>query len=160
MLLNAGVAARAIDLYGFGSYWDKGDADGKWGAGIGLSLPLFSEHLRIDGRVYSFEDSSLGKDDELTLIPVDVGVQIHLFPDADFNPYALAGVSFIYADADRTDVDSSLGGYLGGGIEWAPVPVIKLFGEVVYRAHELDGGNNGDLDVSGMTGNVGLKVNF
>ena len=160
MVLFAGAPAMAIDLYGFGSYWDKGDADGKWGYGIGLSLPVLTEHIRLDGRVYFFEDSTLGRNDELTLIPFDLGAQVHLAPDAAFNPYALGGVSFIYAGADRSDVDSSLGAYLGGGLEWAPFSIVKLYGEVVYRFQELDGGNDGDIDVSGYTGNVGVKIYF
>jgi len=160
VFLGTGSPAMAIDLYGFGSYWDKGDADGKSGFGIGLSLPLLTEHLRLDGRVYFIENSTLGEDDDLTLIPIDLGVQLHLMPDASLNPYALCGLSFIYADADRTDVDSSFGSYLGGGLEWAPLPIIKLFGEAVYRFQELDGGRGGDLDVSGMTGNVGVKIYF
>lgn len=160
MLLLTGSPAMAIDLYGFGSYWDKGDADGKWGAGIGLSLPLLTEHIRLDGRVYFFENSTLGKDDELTMIPVDLGVQVHLSPDAELNPYAVGGVSFIYADADRSDVDSSFGGYLGGGLEWAPFTMIRLYGEAVYRFQELEGGRGDDIDVSGMTGNVGARISF
>jgi hypothetical protein len=157
---GTGSPAPAIDLYGFGSYWDKGDAEGTWGAGIGMGLPLMTDHIRLDGRVYFFENSTLGKDDELTLIPVDLGVQVHLLPDAEFNPYALAGVSFIYADADRSDVDSSVGSYLGGGIEWAPFTLIRLYGEAVYRFQELDGGRGDDIDVSGMTGNVGARILF
>ena len=52
--------ASAIDLYGYGSYWSKQDADGSWGAGVGLALPLFTEHLRLDGRAHFFSDSDAG----------------------------------------------------------------------------------------------------
>jgi hypothetical protein len=160
LILLAGAPATAVDLYGFGSYWDKGDAEGTWGTGVGLSLPLLTDHLRLDGRIYFFENSTLGKDDELTLVPVDLGVQVHLAPDAALNPYALGGVSFIYADADRSDVDSSCGGYLGGGLEWSPLSILKLYGEVAYRFQELAGGRGDDIDVSGYTGNLGVKINF
>lgn len=160
LVMLAGTPAMALDLYGFGSYWDKGDADGTWGSGIGLALPLFTDHLRLDSRLYFSEDSDLGRDDDLTMIPVDLGVQLHLLPDAPLNPYALGGLSYIYADADRSDVDSSFGGYLGGGLEWEPFPIVKLFGEVVYRAQELDGGRGDHIDVSGYTGNVGMKITF
>jgi len=160
VLLFAGSPAKAIDLYGFGSYWDKGDAEGQWGYGLGLSVPLFTDHVRLDGRVYFYDDSTLSDNDELTLIPFDLGVQVHLLPDATFNPYALAGVSYVYADADRRDVDSSLGGYLGGGLEWSPLTMIKLYGELVYRFQELDGGRAGDLDLDGISGNAGVKFTF
>lgn len=160
MILFSSSPLLAIDLYGFGSYWDKGDAEGTWGFGIGLSLPIFTEHIRLDSRVYFFENSTLGRNDELTVIPFDLGVQMHLLPGATLNPYAVGGVSFIYADADRSDVDSSFGSYLGGGLEWEPLSFIKLYGEVVYRFQKLDGGYAGDLDVSGYTGNVGMKIYF
>lgn len=158
--LLAASPALALDIYGFASYWDKGDADGKAGFGLGVGMPIFTDHLRLDGRVYFIEDSTIDRNDELTMIPFDVGLQAHLMPGMNFDPYALAGVSFIYADADRSDVDSSLGGYLGGGLQWAPFPVVTLFGELVYRFQELDGGRGSEIDVSGMTGNVGLRFSF
>ena len=160
LFLSTCSPAMAIDLYGFGSYWDVGEAEGTWGAGIGLSLPLFTEHIKLDGRIYFFENSTLGRNDKLTLIPFDLGVQVHLMPGAELNPYALGGLSFIYADDDRTDVDSSFGGYLGGGLEWTPFSIIKLYGEMMYRFQELEGGRGDNIDVSGMTGNVGVKIYF
>ena len=161
--LLSGSPALAFDIYGFGSYWDKDETDGQWGGGVGLSLPLFTEHIRLDGKAYFFENSTLGEDDELTLFPTDLGIQVHLFPDSMFDPYALGGVSYIYADADRIDVGSDYGSYVGGGLEWDifSTKTLKLFGEVVYRFHELEiEGGDDDIDVSGITGNVGLKIHF
>lgn len=160
MILLAGSPAKSMDLYGFGSYWDKGDADGKAGVGIGLGTPFLSEHLHLDGRIHFIEKSELAPGDKLTLIPIDLGAQGHLMPGSALDPYVLAGLSFIYADAERTDVDSSFGTYLGGGVEWTPLPIVRLFGEAVYRFQELDGGRGGDVDVSGLTGNVGVRVSF
>jgi hypothetical protein len=161
MALLAGSPAMAIDLYGFASYWDKKDLDGKWGGGVGLSLPLLTKHLKLDGRVYFFENSSLGRNDSLTLIPIDLGLQVHLLPNGTLNPYALGGITYMYADADRVDVDSGFGGYFGGGLEWAfPSSVLKLFGEVVYRYQDLDADALDDLDISGVVGNIGLKLHF
>lgn len=159
-LLLAAAPAGAVDLYGFGSYWDKGDAEGSWGYGIGLSAPLLFEQLKLDGRVTFYDDSPWGPHDELTLIPFDLGLQACLFPSASLAPYALAGLSYIYADAERTDVDSSFGGYLGGGLEWAPVSFLSLHGEVVYRMQEVDRGRGGNIDVSGITANLGVRLSF
>lgn len=160
LILLAGAPAGAVDLYGFASYWDKGDVEGRWGYGIGLRAPLLFEQLKLDGRVAFYDDSPLGRHDELTLIPFDLGVQALLFPSATLAPYALAGFSFLYADADRTDVDSSFGGYLGGGLEWAPVSFLSLHGEVVYRMQEVDRGRGDDIDLSGITANLGVKLSF
>ena len=158
----AGVVppAQAVDLYGFASYWDKGDVRGKGGFGIGIGTPVYSEHLRLDGRIYIIGQSSLGPGDDLTMVPFDFGLQLHLMPHADLDPYAMAGVSYIYADADRSDVDSSFGAYFGAGIEWAPVSFLRVFGEGIYRAQELNGRQGSSIDVSGLTCNVGLKFSF
>jgi len=153
--------ALALDLYGFGSYWEKKDADGQWGAGAGLSIPLFTEHFKLDGRAYYFEKSTVGEDGEIRLIPFDLGLQLHLFPNGVLNPYALGGITYVYADSDRFDVDSDFGGYIGGGLEWAiPSSIVKIFGEALYRYNQIDVSDFDDLDVSGFTGNVGLKLNF
>jgi glycosyltransferase involved in cell wall biosynthesis len=135
-------------------------APGRWVPRLRTGMPLFTEHIKLDGRIYFFENSTLGRNDKLTLIPFDLGVQVHLMPGAELNPYALGGLSFIYADDDRTDVDSSFGGYLGGGLEWTPFSIIKLYGEMMYRFQELEGGRGDNIDVSGMTGNVGVKIYF
>ena len=159
-ILFCSSKAMAIDLYGFGSYWDKEDADGTWGGGIGLSLPFITERLRIDGRAYFFENDDLGNDNDLSVTPFDLGLQVHILPNATLDPYLLGGISYIYADSDRIDVDSGFGGYLGFGLDWAiGSPIIKIFGEIIYRASELDS-EFSDIDVSGMTGNIGLKIHL
>ena len=153
--------AMALDIYGFGSYWDKKDADGSWGAGLGLSLPLFTEHLRIDGRLYFFQDSDLGARDSLSLTPVDLGLQVHFMPASKIDPYLLGGLSYIFADADYIDVDSTFGGYVGGGLEWAlGTSFFKLFGEIIYRFDTLDTNGPADVDIGGVNANVGLKIHF
>jgi len=152
--------AMAIDLYGFGSYWDKEDAEGTWGGGLGISLPFITERLRIDGRAYFFENSDLGDRVDLSVTPFDLGLQIHILPNATLDPYLLGGISYIYADADRISVDSSFGGYLGFGLDWAiGSPLIKIFGEILYRASELESSFD-DIDVSGITTNIGLKIHL
>ena len=161
LLITITTPAAALDLYGFGSYWDKNDVEGSWGAGLGASLPLFIDFIRLDGRIYFFENSDLDTDDSLTLVPVDLGLQAHLFPDADIDPYGLAGISFLYADADKIDVDSTFGAYVGAGIDVKlGFPFFKLFGEVIYRFSDIDTALRDDVDVSGFTANVGLKFNF
>ncbi len=160
-ILFCSSQAMAIDLYAFGSYWDKEDVDGTWGGGIGLSLPFITERLRIDGRVYFFDDNDLGNNNDLSITPFDLGLQIHILPNATLDPYLLGGISYIYVDSDWIDVDSSFGGYLGLGLDWTiGTPLIKIFGEVLYRASELDSNFGDDIDVGGFTGNIGLKIHL
>lgn len=160
LLLFSITPAKAIDVYGFSSYWDKGDADGKWGMGLGASLPVFTDFLLLDSRIAFYSDSNFDHNDDLTVMPIDLGVQVHILPGSALDPYATAGVTFIYADADHSDVDSSFGTYLGGGLTWDPFSFVQFFGEVIYRFQELDGGRGEYLDVSGYTGNAGVRFSF
>lgn len=161
LVVLGGSRAFAIDLYGFGSYWDQDDTDGTWGGGIGLSLPLFTEHLRLDGRAYLFEDNEIGHDGDLSITPFDLGLQVHILPSATVDPYILGGISYIYVDSNRFEVDSTVSGYLGLGLDVdLGIPLIKLFGEALYRSAELDRKFGEDIDASGFTGNVGLKLHF
>lgn len=155
--------ASAIDVYAFGSYWEKSDSDdGDWGAGIGLSLPILTEMLRIDGRVYLFEDSEARQNDKVSITPFDLGLQVHFLPAGKVDPYLLGGVSYLYVDSDSFDydIDSNFGGYLGGGLEFEIFALIKLFGELTYRFSELDSDSGEDFDPSGFNGNIGLKLHF
>lgn len=162
VLLLPAQTLYALDLFANGSYWEKDDADGTWGIGLGAALPLFSEHLRLDGRFYLFESTDAGEDD-LDLIPLDFGLQIHILPDKELDPYILGGISYIYADADRSDVDSEFGGYLGAGLDFQLTSNLKLFGELLYRSAEVTsefGKFDEDIDISGFTANTGLKIHF
>ncbi len=155
--------ASAIDLYGYGSYWSKQDADGSWGAGVGLAIPLFTEHLRLDGRAHFFSDSDTGiVYENVTMVPFDLGLQLHILPYGNVDPYLLGGVSYIYVDnSSEVDLDSKFSGYIGAGLD---VPLgtrsIKFFGEALYRFAELDGILEENIDVGGFTGNVGIKFHL
>lgn len=162
-ILFCGSNATAIDLYGYGSYWGKQDADGSWGAGVGLAIPLFTEHLRLDGRAHFFSDSDAGIIyKNVTLIPFDLGLQVHILPYGKVDPYVLGGVSYIYVDnSSEVDLDSRFSGYIGAGLDVSlGTSLVKLFGEAIYRFAELDGLLEESIDVGGFTGNVGLKIHF
>jgi opacity protein-like surface antigen len=159
-LLSCSSQAMAIDVYGFGSYWEKGDVDGTWGTGIGVSLPFIIDALRIDGRAHYFEDSDYGRG-EVTVTPFDLGAQLHLMPDGAFDPYVLGGISYNYVDAKDLNLDSTFGGYLGAGVDMElGSSFLKLFGEVMYRFSDIDNIDGDNLDASGMSANVGLKFHF
>ena len=114
----------------------------------------------MDGRAYFFQNSDLGTD-ELKLMPFDLGLQVHILQDGTLDPYLLGGVSYVYADADLIDVDSNISGYIGAGLDWTLGDTFfKIFGEVLYRANKIETNFSEDIDVSGVTGNIGLKLHF
>lgn len=155
--------AFALDLYGYGSYWGKQDADGSWGVGVGLAIPLLTEHLRLDGRAHFFSDSDAGiVYENITMIPFDLGLQVHILPYGRIDPYLLGGVSYIYVDnSSDAELDSKFSGYIGAGLDISlGTSLLKLFGEAVYRFAELDSILDEKIDVGGFTGNVGIKIHF
>ena len=82
-------------------------------------------------------------------------------PAAKLDPYILGGVSYIYVDSNRIGVDSDFGAYIGGGLELAMIEsILKLFGEIVYRTSTLDTRFDTNIDVSGTTANIGIKLHF
>jgi hypothetical protein len=162
-IVFCGSNASALDLYGYGSYWGKQDADGSWGAGVGLAIPLFTERLRLDGRAHFFSDSDAGIIyEDVTLIPFDLGLQVHILPYSKVDPYILGGASYIYVDnSSEVDLDSRFSGYIGAGLDVSlGTSLVKLFGEAIYRFAELDGLLEENIDVGGFTGNVGIKFHF
>ena len=159
-LLCCSSPAMAVDVYGFGSYWEKGDIDGTWGAGVGVSLPIIIDNIRLDGRVHYFDSSDVGND-EVKVIPFDLGVQLHLTPDSAFDPYILGGISYNYVDTKHLDLDSKFGGYLGGGVDLElGASFFKRFGELLYRFSDIENMSGDDVDASGVTVNIGLKFHF
>ncbi len=162
-ILFCGSNVSAFDLFGYGSYWDKQDADGAWGGGIGIGIPLFTDYVLLDGRGHFFSDSDTGIIYEnVTMIPFDLGLQVHILPENVVDPYILGGVSYVYVDnSEEFDLDSNLGGYIGAGLDvQLGSPVFILFGEALYRFAELDGILDESIDVGGFTGNVGIKFHF
>ncbi len=157
------LPAAALDLYGFGSYWGgKDDADDSMGAGLGISQSIIIDTLTLDARVYFFEASDLEDGDSLSLVPIDLGLQLHIIPGSPaIDPYGLAGISFVWADADELDVDSTVGAYAGAGVNFQVAPSVKIFGEALYRYTEVNSDSDlGDLDASGFNINGGIKFSL
>jgi opacity protein-like surface antigen len=152
---------HAQDAYIAGSYWNMNDSDAVMGGVVGLAVPMILDNIKLDAKIYFFEDTEF-ESSNIELLPIDLGLQIHFSDEANLNPYVLAGVSFMYADADDIDVDSTFGGYAGGGLEYK-IGEIRLFGELQYRIASVDKDTNvleDDLDFNGMLVNAGLKVRF
>ncbi len=159
-LLFCNSQAFAIDVYGFGSYWEKKDVDGTWGAGVGVSLPIIIDNIRLDGRAHYFEGSKLGTD-EVKVIPFDLGAQIHILPDSTFDPFILGGISYNYVDTKHLDLDAKFGGYLGAGLDIElGTSLFKIFGEILYRFSDIENMSGDNIDASGITGNIGLKLHL
>ena len=138
--------------------------DGAWGGHLGLALPLFTEMLRLDGRVYYYESFNYEDGDgDLEIVPVDLGLQLHILPNGKLDPYLQAGVTYTFADGKDNDIsiDDGFGGYIGVGLDWALMKILKPYAEFNYRFQEMDTNiDQLEANLTGWTGNVGLKLHF
>ena len=161
-LLCSTTQAQALEVYGFGSYWNRQNLGDAGGGGIGINIPVIIDPIRLDGRVYYFENGDF-HNDKVDIIPVDLGLQIHIIPKARLDPYALGGISYNFVNSDKLDLDSGFGGYLGAGlnIRLDSSNMFSIFVEGLYRYSDINGDTDwGDLDASGFTANVGLKLSI
>lgn len=154
------IDACALDLYGFASHWEMDDADGTWGVGGGVAIPLLADFLRLDARGYYFEGSDIRGNDSIDVVPLDLGLQVHILPNEFLDPYILGGVSYVYIDADRYDFDEEFGAYAGGGLQLNLFSSLSIFSEVIYRDLQVDSDSFGsdELSLDGVTVNTGLKL--
>ena len=150
MLLGALFVARAeaVDLGVFGAYWSQKDADEVFGAGATLAF----DDLPIEVRGTWFDQSSGTHYGDLTVIPVDAGLVIHLINE-EVRLAVIGGGSYFIFDADGDVPDNEWGWYAGGRLEVPLSGGADLFGDVMYRGAEL---NDSDIDLSGISVDVGF----
>jgi hypothetical protein len=134
------------------------DTGGAFDIGIGSRV---SPVLAIEGTFGAY-GSDRGSD-EVTVVPVTFGGRL-IIPGPFFEPYVGGGVGLYFADLDEPtsgidDSDTTFGGYLSLGMDaWLnPRMALNFEGKYHWAEPEFDGF---DVDVSGWTVSLGLRVSF
>ncbi|MGB3096249.1 MAG: porin family protein [Candidatus Deferrimicrobiaceae bacterium] len=134
------------------------DTGGAFDIGIGSRV---SPILAIEGTIGAY-GSDRGSDD-VTVVPVTFGGRL-IIPGPFFEPYVGGGVGVYFADLDEPtsgidDSDTTFGGYLSLGMDaWLnPRMALNFEGKYHWAEPEFDGF---DVDVSGWTVSLGLRVSF
>lgn len=134
------------------------DTGGAFDIGIGSRV---SPILAIEGTFGAY-GSDRGSDD-VTVVPVTFGGRL-IIPGPFFEPYVGGGVGLYFADLDEPtsgidDSDTTFGGYLSLGMDaWLnPRMALNFEGKYHWAEPEFDGF---DVDVSGWTVSLGLRVSF
>lgn len=157
--LAVAAPVHAIDLGLMGSFYNPDDGDDNWGAGVKAGIPLGTDHVMLEGRGYYFPEQNNDGGD-IGFIPVDLGLALHLSPKENFDPYAVAGISYVFVEGDDIQLDDEFGAYLGGGAEFALGPNTAIFGEAIFRFLELDrqdGLSDDNFNADGLSANVGIR---
>lgn len=142
------------------SYWDTDD--GKAASGIMLhgaadvGLPAF----KLEGRISYYEDISLTEDPRISVMPVELGGRLHLFPGSMIDPYGSLGLGYYMFDGSSGfSIDDEWGGYAVIGSHFLMADVLGGFAlnaEFFYRyIQDASRGSFGDYDASGWGLNVG-----
>lgn len=163
-LNSARAEAVGADLGIFGSYLDSDDFKEAYGGGAKLKFNLVEFFaLDIRGSYLTFDDT------DVDMIPVE-GLALLQIPLGDaLNLYGGIGVGYYFFDADRVDLEDSVGYFPVAGLEVA-LGEIKLFGEIRWLAlspdvdaateevEDIIGGDDAEADGIGI--NVGLALDL
>lgn len=162
-LLSSTNTAQALDLDFGPTYWDVEDLDAAWGASVRLSEPV---HEWVDvtfGAAWLVGEEDLA-DDDFSLVPLDLGVKVHLTSGCDVAPYLLAGASYVSVDNDDDflpELDGNWGGYAGAGVAYPLDDTWSVYSDVVFRFVDLDiEGSNDELDAEGLQATAGMTYSF
>src|SRR5690606_9895047 len=96
------------------SYWDVEDLDAAWGPAVQVSHPIYKEWVDITaGTSWMIGEE---ENDDFDLVPLDLGLKVHLTSGCDYDPYLLGGVTYLAVDNDSDrlpELDGNWGAYVG-----------------------------------------------
>jgi hypothetical protein len=134
------------------------DTGGAFDIGIGARISPF---LAVEGAfgAYGADRGS----DEVIVVPVTLGGRL-IIPSPVIEPYFGFGAGVYFADLEEPgigidDSDTTIGGYMAFGVDaWLnPRLALNFEGKYHFSEPEFDGF---DVDVSGWTVGIGVRVSF
>jgi hypothetical protein len=154
----------------FGSYGAVDNSEFAVGAGMRLTLGgdrwvgdlTFTWYQSVSG-----VGTIAGFDDNIQVIPTELGIRLLMNPRGSVIPYLGAGVSFFYVNLNDGNANSPVGGYAMFGINFGGKQA-KFFAEALYRYAQADvsyryagdEGWTGTMDIGGFAVNAGITWTF
>lgn len=139
------------------------DSGGSFDLGFGSRVsPLFAVEGTFGG--YAAERGP----DEVTVVPLTIGGRL-IIPHPFIEPYVGAGVGLYFSSLDEPttgidDTSTDFGGYLSIGADFWLNPRVALNFEGKYHwvepSFQISGGPDVDVNLSGWTANLGVRVSF
>jgi opacity protein-like surface antigen len=160
---HLGIFDPNNDLDGLRGY----DSGGNFDIGVGSRVsPLFA----IDG-TFSAYGTDRGSD-EARVVPLTIGGRL-IIPHPFIEPYVGAGLGLYFSSLDEAprtgfsgidDTSSDFGGYLSAGLDMWLNPRVALNFEGKYHfvepSFQTNAGSDFDVNLSGWTVNLGVRVAF
>jgi hypothetical protein len=153
----------------FGTYGEVTPVDRSFGVGARGSVG--GDRLVVDLTATWFPSRTgtvVDKDgfviqDELQIIPFDLGLRYVFAPGSDLRPYIGAGVSYVLINLSEGTADDETGYYALAGLIFQTGASSGFFGEVLYRNAEATVSYDGvdyDRNFGGIAGSLGIFWTF
>lgn len=179
MLALGASGASASGFSVFGSYLSLDDPDEAFGAGLRYAFDLSrSWDLDLTTTYYSDADFRLRSDvllpdDEIRVVPFDLGFTVRFGDSEGLQPYLGFGGSFVRMRSKRGEFDDVAGGYVRLGFEVGDTRGPRFFAEAMGRFLEegnikfvIDESDQGieigseELSVDAWSANAGVVWRF
>ena len=147
----------------FGTYGEVTESNRAFGAGARLSLG--GQSVMVDLTGTWFPGVSAGAfEDDMQVIPFDLGLRLLFAPGSQARPYVGAGVTYMLINLSERDAEDTTGFYLMAGFNIKAGDRSGFFLEAVYRDAESDiadlDGPEFEEDFGGIVGSVGFYWKF
>jgi hypothetical protein len=163
LVLCAAPAWAGGEFSLFGTYGEVTEANRAFGFGARISAG--GEWVMVDLTGTWFPARSAGTfDDELQVIPFDLGLRLLFAPGSELRPYVGAGATYILINLSEREVDDETGYYLLAGLSFKAGKSTGLFLEAIYRDADatIDEGDPAELEaqMGGLAGSIGIFWKF
>jgi hypothetical protein len=147
----------------FGTYGEVTGSNSSFGFGSRISVG--GESVMVDLTGTWFPSRSAGAfDDELQVIPFDLGLRLLFAPGRETRPYVGAGVTYMMVDLSDREVDDPTGYYLLAGLNLEAGEKFGFFLEAIYRNADatVDEGGPSEFEetIGGIAGSFGVFWSF
>jgi hypothetical protein len=147
----------------FGTYGEVTESSRAFGAGARLSVG--GEWVLIDLTGTWFPGVNAGEfDDDMQVMPFDLGLRLVFAPGSELRPYFGAGVTYVAVNLAEREAEDTSGFYLLAGFNIKAGNQKGFFVEAVYREAESDvtdfDGTKFEVDFGGLAGSVGFFWKF
>jgi len=163
LVLCAAPAWAGGEFSLFGTYGELTESNRSFGFGARISAG--GESVMVDLTGTWFPARSAGAfDDDLQVIPLELGLRLLFAPGSELRPYVGAGVSYMLINLSDREIDDPTGFYLLAGLSLKGGKSTGFFLEAIYREADatVDEGNPSEFEatIGGLAGSLGVFWKF
>jgi len=169
LVLSAAPAWAGGAFHLFGTYGEVTDVNRSFGFGARGSLGGARLSVDLTATWFPSRSGALVNEngfvvqDQVQVIPFDLGLRFVFAPGSELRPYIGAGVSYVVINLSEGDADDETGYYALAGLIFQTGASSGFFAEAIYRNAEAEVGYEGaryDKNFGGFAGSLGIFWTF